>query len=117
MTGSLEFAINFHSKKEAMINVRNSVLLIDDDKDRRRSLSATLRRLRFHTLEAASCSDAINVVCIAKIDLCLLQMSTPQMNLDTCRHIREAMDSASILIMTRREHPERNSRKLCQKNY
>jgi two-component system KDP operon response regulator KdpE len=87
-------------------DVRNSVLLIDDDKDRRHSLCATLRRLRFHALEAANCSEAINTSCIAKVDLCLLQMSTLQMNLDTCRHLREAMDSASILIMTRREHPE-----------
>jgi two-component system KDP operon response regulator KdpE len=106
MTGSLEFAINFHSKKEAMINVRNSVLLIDDDKDRRRSLCATLGRLRFHAREAANCSEAMNAACISNVDLCLLQMSTPQMNVDTCRHIREAMEGAPILMMTRREHPE-----------
>ena len=106
MTGSLEFAINFHSKKEAMINVRNSVLLIDDDKDGRRSLCATLGRLRFHAREAANCSEAMNAACISNVDLCLLQMSTPQMNVDTCRHIREAMEGAPILMMTRREHPE-----------
>jgi two-component system KDP operon response regulator KdpE len=87
-------------------SIRNNVLLIDDDKDRRHSLCATLRRLRFHVVEAANCSEAMNNACISNVDLCLLQMSTPQMNLDTCRHIREAMDSASILMMTRREYPE-----------
>jgi two-component system KDP operon response regulator KdpE len=104
--GSLEFAINFHSKEEPMNSTRNTVLLIDDDEDRRHALCATLGRLRFHAREAANCSDAINTACISSVDLFLLQMSTPQMNLDTCRQIREAMDSPLILVMTRRDHPE-----------
>jgi two-component system KDP operon response regulator KdpE len=87
-------------------DLRNRILLIDDNKDRRHSLCTTLSRLRFHAHEASNCNEAINMACISSVDLCLLQMSTPQMNLDTCRRIRDAIDSASILIMTRREHPE-----------
>jgi two-component system, OmpR family, KDP operon response regulator KdpE len=103
--GSLEFAVDFHSKEEPM-DTRNSVLLIDDDRDRRHGLCATLGRLRFHAREAANCSEAINTACISSVDLFLLQMSTPQMNLDTCRQILEAMNSPLILVMTRRDHPE-----------
>jgi two-component system KDP operon response regulator KdpE len=104
--GSLEVAINFHSQEEPMNGTRNAVLLIDDDEDRRHALCATLGRLRFHAREAANCGDAINTACISNVDLFLLQMSTPQMNLDTCRQIREALDSPLILVMTRRDHPE-----------
>jgi two-component system, OmpR family, KDP operon response regulator KdpE len=86
--------------------VRNSILVIDDDKDRRHSLCATLGRLRFYARGVENCIEAMNTACISSVDLYLLQMSTLQMNFDTCRHIREAIDVASILIMTRREHPE-----------
>jgi two-component system KDP operon response regulator KdpE len=104
--GLREFANSSHSKGELVNKVRNSIVLIDDNEDRRHSLSATLRRLKFHAHEAANCSKAINTACTSTVDLCLLQMSSLQMNLDACRHIREAIDGVSILIMTRREHPE-----------
>jgi two-component system KDP operon response regulator KdpE len=80
-----------------------SVLLVEDDRNLRRTLRATLQTREFDVVEAASGEEALSKVTSDPPDLVVLDLGLPGIDgLETLRHLR-TFSSAPIIVLTVRD--------------
>jgi len=76
------------------------ILVVDDEPQIRRTLRATLAPLGYEVADAPSGEAALEALGEARPDLVLLDLNLPGMNgLETCRRIRESLESSDVAIL------------------
>ena len=79
-----------------------TILVVDDEPQLRRALKATLTDLGYSVIEARTGEEALEMVRRESPDLVLLDLNMPGMGgLETCRAIRETMDTPIIVLSVR----------------
>jgi two-component system KDP operon response regulator KdpE len=82
------------------------ILVVDDERELRRALKATLCALGFVVADAETGEGALDIVRAEKFDLILLDINMPGLSgLETCRAIRARSD-VGILMLTVRDRAE-----------
>src|SRR5574341_983134 len=96
------------------------ILLVDDDKLLRRSLSFNLEQASYRVSTANSAEEALALISRERPDLILLDIGLPGMDgLEAFRHFRVRLNSVPVIILTarRRELDEVLSLKLGAEDY
>jgi DNA-binding response OmpR family regulator len=86
-----------------MTDVAKRILIVDDDKLLRRSLSLQLERAGFETNTAAAAEDALAIIAREAPDLMLLDIGLPGMDgLEALRQVQRQADVPVIFVTARR---------------
>ncbi len=81
-----------------------NILVVEDDENLRKLMTAFLRRNRYNVLQAANGTDAITAVENNHVDLMICDIMLPEMNgYDVTETIRSTNKEMPILIVTARE--------------
>ena len=84
--------------------VRERLLVVDDDQDVRDSLRRALGYAGYSVTTAANGAEALAAVAQAPVDLIILDVLMPMLNgLDTCRALRGRGDATPVLVLTARD--------------
>ncbi|AKU98580.1 Response regulator of zinc sigma-54-dependent two-component system [Labilithrix luteola] len=76
-------------------------MVVEDDGELRYGLSSALREAHFDVLEAASCTEAVNVFCASLPDAAVIDLRLPDGDaVDLLPRLRSVDDSVPIFIMT-----------------
>lgn len=77
------------------------VMVVEDDRELRFGLANVLRGAHFDVLEAASCTEAVNVFCASLPDAAVIDLRLPDGDaVDLLPRLRSVDDSVPIFIMT-----------------
>lgn len=81
--------------------MKKRILVVDDDKEFRESLSDVLRIRGYSAIEAASGAHAINILSRESIDIALVDYRMPKMDgIETMAKIHEAVPALPVIIIT-----------------
>jgi two-component system response regulator MtrA len=89
----------FPVKNDALLNLRQRILLVDDDRDTARVLNRTLEREGFDTVIVTDGASALCLMEIIKPDMVILDEDKPgHDNIEAVDHIRERSDVPIIML-------------------
>ena len=96
-----------------MPDTQGKILIVDDDPDLRRAMSATLSALGFEITECATGEHAIQKIREHKLDAVLLDINMPGMGgIEVCKRVRQSHPRIQLLMLTVRDSEEDKIRAL-----